>query len=167
MKLGKAFLLFVILILTAGIVSAVDISNFKAPSNFEGDGNSSFYELNELGILDENGISIEVFTEENMKETQELIGSDEDTDKESFFKNDTSLNYTVENSDEENIFFFSDGVNELKGYVELIQIGDDEIIIESNVDFNASDDKIKQSLDVLKEFNKLNDFKLISPNLND
>ena len=149
------------------IVSAVDISNFKAPSNFESDGNCSFYELNELGILDENGISIEVFTEENMKETQELIGSDEDTDKESFFKNDTSLNYTVENSDEENIFFFSDCVNELKGYVELIKIGDDEIIIESNVDFNASDDKIKQSLDVLKEFNKLNDFKLISPNLND
>ena len=167
MKLRKAFLLLIILILTVGIVSAANISNFKAPSNFDNDGNGSFYEMNELGLVDENGISIEVFTEENMKELQELMDSDEDMDKESFFKNDTSLNYTVENSDDENIFFFSDGVNELKGYIELIQIGDDEIIIESNVESNASDDKIKQSLDVLKEFNKLNDFKLISPNLDD
>lgn len=168
MKLSKICLLLIIITLTIGFVSAVDINEFKAPSNFESDGNCSFYELNSLNLVDENGISIEIYTDESMKETAETLGIDEDdSDYSSFFKNDTSLNYTVESSDDENIFSFYDGTNEIKGYVELVKVGDEEVCIESEIDSNASDDKLKQSLDVLKEFNKLNNLKPLNPILED
>ena len=164
MKISRIIVLLMILIFTAGMVYAVDLSEFKAPSNFEGDGNGSFYELNDLGIMDENGISIEIYNVESMMETAKQAGLDENNSEDSdFFTNNSALNYTVESSDEENIFYYTDGVNEIEGYVELVKVGDEKVYIETTIDKGASEDKLKQSLDVLKEFNKLNNLDPINP----
>lgn len=164
MKISRIAILLMILIFTAGMVYAVDLREFKAPSNFEGDGDGSFYELNDFGIMDENGTSLEIYTEETMKETAKQLGIDENNSEETdFLTNNSALNYTVEPSDEENIFHYTDGVNEIEGYVELVKVGDEKVYIETVLDKGVSEDKIKQSLDVLKEFNKLNDLNPISP----
>ena len=51
----------------------------------------------------------------------------------------------------------------MKGYVELVKIGDEQVVIESSVSSNASDDSLNKSLDSLKEFNELNNFELLDP----
>ena len=99
-----------------------------------------------------------------MEEAKEALNSDEDANILDSFKNDSDVKYTVESTDDENIFSFTDGVNELKGYVELIQIGDEKYVLESYVDNGDSDEKVNKSLSSLKEFNELNNLKPLDHN---
>ena len=153
-----------ILIVGAGIVSAADFSDLKAPSNFKFDGNQSFYETNILGMEDTEGVAIDIVTDDDLEEAKEALESDEDASILNSFKNDSNVNYTIESTDDENIFSFTDGVNELKGYIELVQIGDEKIAIESYVDNENADKKLDKSLSSLKEFNELNNLKPLGPN---
>ena len=162
MKFSKVLILAITLILAVGIVAAADLNDLKAPSNFKFDGNSSFYQTNILGLEEEDGISIEVITKENIEDE---IASLPDSDASNFeefigqiYKNNTDLKYSLEPTSDENIFFYEDGINEVKGHTELVKIGDEVCAIESTIDSNASDDKINQSLEAIKELNKLNNF---------
>ena len=160
----KILIFLIILIVGAGIVSAADFSDLKAPSNFKFDGNQSFYETNILGMEDTEGIILDIVTDDDLEEVKEALGSDEDASILNSFKNDSDVNYTVESTDDENIFSFTDGVNELKGYIELVQIGDEKYAIESYVDNENADKKLDKSLSSLKEFNELNNLKPLGPN---
>ena len=160
----KILIFLIILIVGAGIVSAADFSDLKAPSNFKFDGNQSFYETNILGMEDTEGIILDIVTDDDLEEAKEALGSDEDASILNSFKNDSDVNYTVESTDDENIFSFTDGVNELKGYIELVEIGDEKIAIESYVDNENADKKLDKSLSSLKEFNELNNLKPLGPN---
>ena len=160
----KILIFLMILIVGAGIVSAADFSDLKAPSNFKFDGNQSFYETNILGMEDTEGVAIDIVTDDDLEEAKEALESDEDASILNSFKNDSNVNYTVESTDDENIFSFTDGVNELKGYIELVQIGDEKIAIESYVDNENADKKLDKSLSSLKEFNELNNLKPLGPN---
>ena len=160
----KILIFLIILIVGAGIVSAADFSDLKAPSNFKFDGNQSFYETNILGMEDTEGIILDIVTDDDLEEVKEALGSDEDASILNSFKNDSDVNYTVESTDDENIFSFTDGVNELKGYIELVEIGDEKIAIESYVDNENADKKLDKSLSSLKEFNELNNLKPLGPN---
>ena len=153
-----------ILIIGAGIVSAADFSDLKAPSNFKFDENQSFYETNILGMEDTEGVAIDIVTDDDLEEAKEALESDEDASILNSFKNDSNVNYTIESTDDENIFSFTDGVNELKGYIELVEIGDEKIAIESYVDNENADKKLDKSLSSLKEFNELNNLKPLGPN---
>ena len=160
----KILIFLMILIIGAGIVSAADFSDLKAPSNFKFDGNQSFYETNILGMEDTEGVAIDIVTDDDLEEAKEALESDEDASILNSFKNDSNVNYTIESTDDENIFSFTDGVNELKGYIELVQIGDEKIAIESYVDNENADKKLDKSLSSLKEFNELNNLKPLGPN---
>lgn len=164
MRLTKILIFLIILMISAGIVSAADFSNLKAPSNFKFDGNQSFYETNILGMEDVEGVSLDIVTNDDLEEAKEALNSDEDANILDSFKNDSDVKYTVESTDDENIFSFTDGVNELKGYVELIQIGDEKYVLESYVDNGDSDEKVNKSLSSLKEFNELNNLKPLDHN---
>ena len=160
----KILIFLMILIIGAGIVSAADFSDLKAPSNFKFDGNQSFYETNILGMEDTEGVAIDIVTDDDLEEAKEALESDEDASILNSFKNDSNVNYTIESTDDENIFSFTDGVNELKGYIELVEIGDEKIAIESYVDNENADKKLDKSLSSLKEFNELNNLKPLGPN---
>ena len=161
MKLSKIMILAITLFLAVGIVAAVDVSDLKAPSNFKSD-DGYFYETNALGLMDENGVVIDIFTDKDLELAKNATNATEQSFSD-YFVNDTKLKYTVESTDDANIFSFEDGVNELKGYVELVKIGDEQVVIESSVSSNASDDSLNKSLDSLKEFNELNNFELLDP----
>ena len=160
----KILIFLMILIIGAGIVSAADFSDLKAPSNFKFDENQSFYETNILGMEDTEGVAIDIVTDDDLEEAKEALESDEDASILNSFKNDSNVNYTIESTDDENIFSFTDGVNELKGYIELVEIGDEKIAIESYVDNENADKKLDKSLSSLKEFNELNNLKPLGPN---
>ena len=161
MKLSKIMILAITLFLAVGIVAAVDVSDLKAPSNFKSD-DGYFYETNALGLMDENGVVINIFTDKDLELAKNATNATEQSFSD-YFVNDTESKYTVESTDDANIFSFEDGVNELKGYVELVKIGDEQVVIESSVSSNASDDSLNKSLDSLKEFNELNNFELLDP----
>ena len=161
MKLSKIMILAITLFLAVGIVAAVDVSDLKAPSNFKSD-DGYFYETNALGLMDENGVIIDIFTDKDLELAKNATNATEQSFSD-YFVNDTESKYTVESTDDANIFSFEDGINELKGYVELVKIGDEQVVIESSVSSNASDDSLNKSLDSLKEFNELNNFELLDP----
>ena len=161
MKLSKIMILAITLFLAVGIVAAVDVSDLNAPSNFKSD-DGYFYETNALGLMDENGVVIDIFTDKDLELAKNATNATEQSFSD-YFVNDTESKYTVESTDDANIFSFEDGINELKGYVELVKIGDEQVVIESSVSSNASDDSLNKSLDSLKEFNELNNFELLDP----
>ena len=167
MRFTKILTFLIILIVGVGIVSAADFSDLKAPSNFKLDGNQSFYETNILGMEDVEGVALDIVTNEDLEEAKEALNSDEDANILNSFKNDSDVEYTVETTDDENIFSFTDGVNELKGYLELVQIGDEKIVIEAYVDNVDPDEKLEKSLSSLKEFNEINNLKPLNPNSDD
>ena len=167
MRFTKILTFLIILIVGVGIVSAADFSDLKAPSNFKFDGNQSFYETNILGMEDVEGVALDIVTNEDLEEAKEALNSDEDANILNSFKNDSDVEYTVETTDDENIFSFTDGVNELKGYLELVQIGDEKIVIEAYVDNGDPDEKLEKSLSSLKEFNEINNLKPLNPNADD
>ena len=167
MRFTKILTFLIILIVGVGIVSAADFSDLKAPSNFKFDGNQSFYETNILGMEDVEGVALDIVTNEDLEEAKEALNSDEDANILNSFKNDSDVEYTVETTDDENIFSFTDGVNELKGYLELVQIGDEKIVIEAYVDNVDPDEKLEKSLSSLKEFNEINNLKPLNPNSDD
>ena len=72
----KILIFLMILIIGAGIVSAADFSDLKAPSNFKFDGNQSFYETNILGMEDTEGVAIDIVTDDDLEEAKEALGSD-------------------------------------------------------------------------------------------
>ena len=167
MRFTKILTFLIILIVGVGIVSAADFSDLKAPSNFKFDGNQSFYETNILGMEDVEGVALDIVTNEDLEEAKEALNSDEDANILNSFKNDSDVDYTVETTDDENIFSFTDGVNELKGYIELVQIGDEKYVIEAYVDDGTPDEKLDKSLSSLKEFNEINNLKPLNPNSDD
>lgn len=164
MRFTKILIFLIILIISAGIVSAADLSDLKAPSNFKFDGNQSFYETNILGMEDAEGAILDIVTTDDLEEAKEALGSDEDVSILESFKNDSDVDYTLESTDDENIFSFTDGVNELKGYIELVEIGDEKYVIESYVDDVNQEDKLEKCLSSLKEFNELNNLDPLNPN---
>jgi len=135
----KIVIFLVFSLVMVGVVSAVGITDFKAPDNFEdvGDG---VYVLYDSSKNPNQILSVIAYTEH---------------DAEDYITNDTENNYTVFEGENNTYNFVDESVGE-KGTFELIEVDGVKFII----DFakRGIDDKtdFNETFNSLMEFNKLN-----------
>ena len=144
MKIAKISIALLILICAIGIVSAVELSDFKVADGYTTLSNGSYNNADET-------IAIDIISEKEMG----------DLDDE--FENDSDVKYTVEPGKLNNTFNFTDEVNDMTGVCELVKINDTNYVIEvwdCSVSGNTTLDKL---YDALEEVNKLNNLEPIDP----
>ncbi|MBE6494622.1 MAG: hypothetical protein E7Z84_08485 [Methanosphaera stadtmanae] len=142
MKL-KAIIILLILISTLTVVYAADLNNLNLPDNFEKISNMTY----------------------NNKETGEKLDLiDVSEELNSFTVNETELREKVHPTNKENIYSFTDEINNMSYCGELIKVNEINYIVKISVKGNANESKIKNMTDTLTKFNELNNFTAVNPN---
>lgn len=130
MKAFKILTIALLLILSVGMVSAIDISDFHSPKGFD----EGFGEIMEF---EDYGITIDDY--------------DAELDYNNVFKNDEFHNITIK----DNIAQYTDSFHDEVGVMELVKIGKSSYVVKCK--YSGTDDtKINDCLKYLKEFNKKN-----------
>lgn len=135
----KVVISLVICLLMMGFVSAVDITSFKVPSNFEDIGSGIYVQYGK-GNNPDQSIAVLEYTK---------------YDADDYYKNDTKYGYTTTDFKNNTTNFVDKQLNE-RGTFEFIKVDGKTFIVES---WFSIDDKQKDfdvSFQNLVEFNKLN-----------
>ena len=141
MKIQKILLGLMIVICTIGIVAAADIPDMKVANGYENLGNGSYDNL-------ADNISIDIYDEgKNLKEC---------------FENHSDFNITISTGKINNTIEFNDGINEMVGITEAVEIDGKAYAVDfwTNSDEDIDFDKF---YDALTEFNELNNLTPINP----
>jgi hypothetical protein len=142
MKIQKIFLGILIVICTIGIVAAADISDMKVANGYENLGSGSYDNL-------ADSISIDIYDEgKNLKER---------------FENRSDFNFTISTGKINDTFKFNDGINEMVGITEVVEIDGKPYAVDFWTDSNEKDIDLDKFYDALTEFNKLNNLTPINP----
>jgi hypothetical protein len=144
MKIPKITLFIMVLICSIGIACAADLSDIKVADGFEDLGNGSY-------INEKDNIYLDIFTDI------------EKNDLKDFLENSSAVKYTTCSGKLNNTFNFTDGVNEIIGVHELVEINDTICPVEFSIESNADDTSLDRFYDALEEFNKLNNLTPIDP----
>ena len=151
MKSSKIILAALILICAIGIVAAADIDNMKVPDGFEAIGSG--------GYLNEENIQINIETESFHDKGVDDLGD--------YLENDTDDKYTVVPGKINNTFNFTDGVNDVVGLVELVEIDNETWCIHVLCFDELNESNLDAFTEALEEFNKVNDLTPIDPSTYD
>lgn len=140
---SKAIIVFLILISTLTVVSAVDLNNLNLPENFE-----KVSDVNYNNKVTGEEISLVTVTSEDLN--SDLINS-------------TQLKERLHPTEKNNIYSFTYESNNMSGCVELIKVDENYYVVGISIDGNANETKIQEMTDTLTKFNELNNFTAIDP----
>ena len=137
MKL-KLTIILLILITTLTMVSAVDLNNLNVPDNFK---------------------NVDNMTYDNDETDEEICLIDNSTlNLKSYFINDTELNEIVNPSEKEFIYSFTDGTNNMSGYLELINIDDKDYVVQIWTDGKCRWNKTKRNVRHINPIQRIKQF---------
>lgn len=145
MKVKFTVILLIILISSITVVSAVDLNKLNVPDKFKNTDNATYDN-------DETGEEISLVTNDSAK-------------LKDYYTNNTDLRQSIKATDKPNIYTFYDGVNDMSGCVELIEIDNTIYVVDIWVSGNADENKLQQMSETLVKFNELNNFTTLDPTI--